>query len=92
MGAHTPKRDAVERFIKTQSEHAHGIEVKVIDEQQNPIILLEANASSSAPRLEIHTRQITLTNEQLDPSTQKMITRWLDSLSSGAESRGAIVR
>jgi hypothetical protein len=62
--------------------------VRVMDEQQNPIIVLEANSPSPAPKLELHTRQITLTNEQLDPSTQKMIVRWLESLSSGVEAPG----
>jgi hypothetical protein len=88
MEAHTPKRYAVEKFIKGQGEHAHGWHVRVIDEQETPVVRLEAvNQDSSAAdkpkRLEIHTRQITLENDELDSSTRKMISRWLDSLSSG---------
>ncbi len=88
MEAHTPKRYAVENFVKGQSGHAHGWHVRVIDEQETPMLRLEAvnhdsNATESPKTLEIHSRQITLANDELDGSTRKMISRWLDSLSSG---------
>jgi len=88
MEAHTPKRYAVENFIKGQGEHAHGWHVRVIDEQDTPLVRLEAvnneSNSAAAPKiLEIHTRQITLAHDELDGSTKKLISRWLDSLSSG---------
>lgn len=85
MGSHTPKREAIERFI---SKHpaAPGIQIRVVDEQENPVIWLQASGGGPNRSLEIHTRQITLTNDALDPSTRKMIERWLDSLHAGAKS------
>jgi len=88
MEAHTPKRYAVERYLKQQSDHGKGWQVRVVDEQESPVVRLEAmrtgeSAGDSRKTLEIHTRQITLTHEELDESTKKMIIRWLDSLSSG---------
>lgn len=90
MEAHTPKRYAVENFIKAQRDHAHGWHVRVIDEQETPVVRLEAvnqdaNATETPKTLEIHTRQITLANDDLDGSTKKLISRWLDSLSSGEQ-------
>ncbi len=87
MEAHTPKREAVERFIKAQAEHGKGWEVRVIDEQETPVLRLEAVKKQTAggPKiLEIHSRQITLTHDEVDESTQKLIRRWMDSLPTAA--------
>ena len=88
MEAHTPKREAIERFIDTHKEHAPGWHITVIDEHQTPLVRLEATSAAGkgdAPKtLEIHTRQVTLAADRLDTSTQKMIERWLDSLVSGS--------
>lgn len=85
METHRPKRDAIERFLQ-QHGAAPGIEVRVLDEHDNPVIWLQASGGGPNRSLEIHTRQITLTNNSLDPSTQKMIERWLHSLQSEAKS------
>ena len=88
MEAHTPKREAIEKFLNRHQEHAPGWRITVIDEQHTPLVRLEghssASAGSEAKTLEIHTRQVTLSADNLDDSTQKMIERWLDSLVSGA--------
>ena len=84
MEAHTPKREAVEKFIASQSGHGKGWQVRVVDEQESPLNRLEATnpqAGDHAKTLDIHTRQITLTHEQVDESTKKLILRWIDSLS-----------
>jgi hypothetical protein len=88
MEAHTPKRYAVERFITKQAQHAGGWQVRVVDEQENPVLRLEAvkqgSASGEPKKLEVHTRQVNLVHDDIDESTKKLITRWLDSLSSGS--------
>lgn len=81
MGTHTPKREAIERFLARHGA-APGIQVRVVDEHDNPVIWLQASGGGPNPTLELHTRQITLTNDQLDGSTQKMIERWIASLHS----------
>jgi hypothetical protein len=87
MESHTPKREAIEKFVASHSGHAPGWQVRVSDEQETPLVRLEAKQGGGDARgLEIHTRQVTLTADRLDESTQKMIERWLDSLvSSGSK-------
>src|SRR5947209_18584205 len=89
MEAHTPKREAIEKFLDSHKAHAPGWRIKVIDEQQIPLVRLEASSDhargSEAKTLEVHTRQVTLAGDHLDESTQKMIERWLDSLVSGSK-------
>ncbi len=87
MEAHTPKRKAIQKFVATHAGSSQGYQVQVVDEQDNPIVLLEARANDSAATgapstLEIHTRQVTLTGDGIDASTAKMIERWLESLKS----------
>jgi hypothetical protein len=85
MEAHTPKREAVEKFIASQAGHGKGWHLRVVDEQESPLIRLEATnpQTGNHPKtLEIHTRQITLTHEEVDESTKKLILRWIDSLST----------
>ncbi|MBV9084124.1 MAG: hypothetical protein JOZ62_15720 [Acidobacteriaceae bacterium] len=88
MEAHTPKRYAVERFLERSAGHAQGWQVRVIDEQDDPLVRLEAvkkDSGAEPPRtLELHTRQVTLTHDDIDDLTKKMIVRWLDSLVHGA--------
>ncbi len=83
--AHTPKREAIERFLSGAKAHSPGWHVRVIDEQDSPIVRLQAaTEESEQPKsLEIHTRQVTLTGDRIDESTRKMIERWLDSLNAG---------
>jgi hypothetical protein len=89
MEAHTPKREAVQRFISSNAGHAPGWKVRVIDEHDSPLIRLEAKQEASAAgdavkTLEVHTRQVSLTHDEVDASTRKMLVRWLDSLTSGS--------
>jgi hypothetical protein len=85
MEAHTPKREAIEKFIGRHSDHSPGWEIRIIDEQATPLVRLEATRGGADTRtLEVHTRQVTLAGDRLDETTQKMIERWLDSLVSSA--------
>src|SRR5689334_8525819 len=88
MEAHTPKREAVQRFITGNGAHAPGWQVRVIDEQDSPVVRLEARQevatkAEDVRTLEVHTRQVSLVHDDIDESTKKMILRWLDSLVSG---------
>jgi hypothetical protein len=82
--AHTPKRYAVERYLQSESARTPGWTIRVNDEQDSPVVCLQATKSESAgepPRtLEIHTRQVILEHDSIDDHTQTMIRRWLDSL------------
>lgn len=83
METHTPKREAIERFLtKHGGSSAPGIQVRIVDEHESPVIWLQASGGGPNRSLEIHTRQVTLTHDELDASTQKMIERWLASLHS----------
>jgi hypothetical protein len=92
MEAHTPKREAVQRFISSNAGHAPGWKVRVIDEHDSPLIRLEAKQDAggdAVKTLEVHTRQVTLTQDEVDASTRKMLVRWLDSLTSGSRASSA---
>ncbi|MGH9583573.1 MAG: hypothetical protein ACRD4O_11615 [Bryobacteraceae bacterium] len=84
MEAHTPKRLAIERFLKSaKSEQgsARDVRVRVIDEKENPIVRLETvDASGPVKGLDVHTRQVVLENDGIDQTTKQMIRRWLASL------------
>lgn len=93
MEAHTPKRQAVEKFIASNREHAPGWEIRVVDQQEAPVVLLEAVPQNQGAtdhgkahhqtKLEIHTRQVSLIHDDVDNTTKQMIQRWMDSLVSG---------
>jgi hypothetical protein len=81
MEAHTPKRLAIERFLKTEKGSARDVRVRVIDEKENPIVRLETvHASEPVKALDVHTRQVILENDDIDHTTKQMIRRWLASL------------
>lgn len=84
MEPHTPKREAIQKFIG----HEGGLNSWIIrarDESANPVVILEAyrdDEVESAPEktLEIHTRQVRLEDNELDESTKTLIRRWMASL------------
>lgn len=85
MEAHTPKREAIQKFLG----HEYGLFqkwiVRAVDQEHEPIVVLQAfrdDKPVGAPEktLELHTRQIRLEDEELDESTKTMIRRWLASL------------
>lgn len=84
MEAHTPKRLAIERFLKTaksEQKSERDVRVRVIDERENPIVRLETvDASAPVKSLDVHTRQVVLENNEIDPTTKQMVRRWLASL------------
>lgn len=86
MEAHTPKREAIERFINHESGIAKDWIVRVKDEPHDPIVRLQAWRDdvrvSAAPEksLELHTRQVRLADDEPDEATKTMIRRWLSSL------------
>ncbi len=86
MEAHTPKRYAVERFIEAHKQQAKEWQVRVVDEHDDPVVRLEATKRTSTEKesrkLEVHTRQVSLAHDDIDDSTKKMISRWLDSLNA----------
>ncbi len=84
MEAHTPKREAIEKFIG----HETGAGVWIIrakDDQREPVVHLQAfrdDRVETAPEktLEVHTRQVRLEDNELDEATKTMIRRWMASL------------
>ena len=85
MEAHTPKREAIRRFVGHESGLYKNWVIRAIDEAENPIVLLQAyrdNKVEAGPEktLEVHTRQVRLDNSELDETTKTMIRRWLSSL------------
>ena len=82
--AHTPKREAIEKLI----HHEGGVKgciIEVVDEAHEPIVRLQARrddqAGAQTPKtLDLHTRQVRLTDDELDESTKTLIRRWLGSL------------
>ena len=85
MEAHTPKRHAIEHFIKEHSGDLKGWQVRVIDEKDNPVVRLEATrpghaAGEPGKTLEIHTRQATVDGDEIDHATQTMIRKWISAL------------
>ena len=85
MEAHTPKREAIERFINHESGAARDWIIRVHDDTHDPIVRLQAwrddrREAQPEKSLEVHTRQVRLADEELDESTKTMIRRWLASL------------
>ena len=85
MTAHTPKREAIEKFVEHEGGNMRGWLIRVLDEEHDPVIRLHASRADNpqtAPEksLEVHSRQVRLTDEELDEATKTLIRRWLASL------------
>jgi hypothetical protein len=81
MEAHTPKRYAIERFVRSEQGKTREVRVRIIDEKENPIVRLETeDATGQVKGLDVHTRQVALENDDIDSTTKQMIRRWLASL------------
>lgn len=85
MAAHTPKREAIEKFVEHEGGNLRGWLIRVVDEEHDPVIRLfarkhENSASESEKSLELHSRQVRLSDEELDEATRTLIRRWLASL------------
>ena len=85
MEPHTPKREAIERFVQHESGTLKKWIVRVEDEAHDPIVRLQAwrdDRPESEPEktLEVHTRQVRLADDELDEATKTMVRRWLASL------------
>jgi hypothetical protein len=85
MEAHTPKREAIMKFVEHESGHYRDWVIRGVDEAENPIVRLQAyrdDKIEGGPQktLEVHTRQVRLDNSELDETTKTMIRRWLSSL------------
>jgi hypothetical protein len=86
MEAHTPKREAIQKFIGHEGGSRNWI-IRAKDEPHSPIVVLEAyrdDKRESAPdkTLEVHTRQVRLEDNELDEASKTMIRRWMASLGS----------
>ncbi len=82
--AHTPKRESIEKFIHHEGTAKDWI-VEVLDQPHEPLVRLQARrddqaSAESAKSLDIHTRQVRLTDDELDEATKTLIRRWLSSL------------
>lgn len=83
--AHTPKREAIQRFVQHESGAAKNWIIRVSDETHDPIVRLNAwrdDRVEAKPEktLEVHTRQVRLADEEPDEATKTMIRRWIASL------------
>jgi hypothetical protein len=84
MEAHTPKREAIEKFIGHESGGGVWI-IRTVDDQHEPVVHLQAfrdDRVEAEPEktLEVHTRQVRLEDDELDEATKTMIRRWMASL------------
>jgi hypothetical protein len=84
MEAHTPKREAIEKFIGHESRAGIWL-IRAIDDQHEPVVHLQAfrdDRVEGKPEkiLEVHTRQVRLEDNELDEATKTMIRRWMASL------------
>jgi hypothetical protein len=82
---HTPKRDAIQRFIGHESGLFKDWIVRAVDEPDNPVVQIQAFRDDKPlgdpdKTLEIHTRQVRLEDDELDEAAKTMIRRWLQSL------------
>jgi hypothetical protein len=86
MEAHTPKRQAVEKFIQHEHDRLKGWQIQVIDERDEPLVRLQAvrqgESTPSGKHLDIHTRQVNLVHDEIDDTTKAMIRKWIGSLSA----------
>jgi hypothetical protein len=85
METHTPKREAIERFVNHEAAIAKNWIIRVLDEPHDPIIRLQAwrdDVRETRPEksLEVHTRQVRLADEEPDEATKTLIRRWIASL------------
>jgi len=85
MEAHTPKREAIEKFIGHEEQAFSKWIIRAKDKEHEPVVLLQAwrdDEVEAAPEktLEIHTRQVRLQDDELDEASKTMIRRWLASL------------
>jgi hypothetical protein len=85
MAAHTPKREAIEKFVQHESGILKDWLIRVVDEPHDPVVRLHAwrvGNSDGAPEksLEVHSRQVRLSDEELDEASKTLIRRWLASL------------
>jgi hypothetical protein len=85
MAAHTPKREAIEKFVQHESGILKDWLIRVVDEPHDPVVRLHAwrvrNAESAPEKsLEVHSRQVRLSDEELDEASKTLIRRWLASL------------
>jgi hypothetical protein len=85
MAAHTPKREAIEKFVQHESGTAKNWLIRVVDEEHDPVVRLHAwtvGKTEGPPEksLEVHSRQVRLSDDKLDESSKTLIRRWLASL------------
>ena len=85
MDPHTPKHEAIEKFIHHESSAIGKWRIQVFEESHDPVVRLQAfrdDIVEGAPEksLEVHTRQVRLADDELDESTKTLIRRWLASL------------
>ena len=85
MTAHTPKREAIEKFVQHESGIIKNWVIRVIDEDHDPVVRLNAwrvDKTETEPEksLEVHSRQVRLSGEELDEASKTLIRRWLASL------------
>lgn len=85
MESHTPKREAIEKFIGHEEQVASDWIIRVKDQEHQPVVLIQAwrdDQVETGPEktLEVHTRQVRLQDDELDEATKTMIRRWLASL------------
>jgi hypothetical protein len=85
METHTPKREAIEKFIHHESGIAKDWIIQTREDEHEPVVRLFARRDDRAGSdpgkvLEVHTRQVRLMDDELDEATKTMIRRWLASL------------
>lgn len=85
MEAHTPKREAIERFVKHESGTGGNWIIRAAEDAHDPIIRLNAwrddkREDKPEKSLEIHSRQVRLADDELDESSKTLIRRWMASL------------
>jgi len=85
MEAHTPKREAIDKFIGHEEQVVSNWIIRARDQEHEPVVVLEAwrdDQVEGKPEktLEVHTRQVRLHDDELDEATKTMIRRWLASL------------
>jgi hypothetical protein len=84
-GAHTPKREAIQRFVQHESGTLKNWVIRVSDEPHDPVVRLHAwrdGRVEAQPEktLDVHTRQVRLADDEPDEATKTMIRRWIASL------------
>lgn len=85
MAAHTPKGQAIEKFLHHEASTAKDWIIRMEEEPDNPAVMLNARrddqvGTDGIKTLEVHTRQIRLHDDELDEATKTMIRRWMNSL------------